>query len=131
MLLRLTVASTLLAGCGGARSSPRPDECTPEELGWTDDDGCFFTEKAEFFSDERQDCGLSNRWPHPIGLCHASLTFDGDEVWWRETDFYDRSTYQCDGETLTFEPDDITASWDANTNVLTWRGLAYLPRCPQ
>lgn len=131
MTQHMTVWVLLVTACGGARSSPRPDDCSPAELGWSDADGCFFDAPAAFFSDDRQDCGLSNRWPNPIVLCHAPLYFEVDTVMWYYTDVSESFPYECDGNTLTFERDGISATWDASMEVLTWNGLDYLPSCPR
>ncbi len=128
-MTRSTALSALLfAACGPA--IPRPDVCTPQELAWTLDDGCFFNGSADFVSKDPQTCGLpfteTSEW-----FCHTTRHFGPDTVAWLEVDYGQSVPYECDGNTLTFEREDIRVTWDATAEVLVWNGVEYLPMCPE
>ncbi|MFT6144173.1 MAG: hypothetical protein ACJAZO_001652 [Myxococcota bacterium] len=119
------IAALLFAGC----AAKRLDACTPEELGWTCENTCFFDVPATFFSDDVQDCGLSNSPPLAVSRCQPTVIFDQDTVTWRVTDYTDTTSYDCDGNTLTFGRDDVSATWVPSTETLVWNGRDYLPLC--
>ncbi len=112
-----------------ACAQPRPNECTPEALGWNTDGACFFNPPVTFFSDERQNCGPPITGVQSLTQCFDTVEFNLSTAVWVDGDVMINAGYDCEGNAITFGEGLDGAVWDPTSGPLTFGGQPYIPMC--
>ena len=116
-----------LVGC--ATPAPeRPSTCTPEELGWSGEDDCFFDQEARFLATTLRECGLAS--DGGTSDCWWSVRLTQTSWTWHYSDVSEEGSLVCAGDQLLDVDGELLGEWLAEEAVLVWQDAQYEPGCP-